>query len=91
MESVSPEGISRGIRVVERRVEWTRLVAMEEGLLAFGVFILLFVAISVLADLTRQRDAVSIERNRAPEVYYCPLTSRATVCEYRLLSLTGGE
>lgn len=50
LKSIAPQGIRRGIRIVERSIEGTRLVSVEERLLAFGLFGLFFEAVSVLIE-----------------------------------------
>jgi hypothetical protein len=48
MKGIATKGIGRGIRVIEGGVKWTGLIAVEQGLLALYVIILLFVAVGLL-------------------------------------------
>ena len=54
MEGIPSQGIGRGVWIFERRMKWARLIAVEERLVAFGLFTLFFIAISVLVELACQ-------------------------------------
>jgi hypothetical protein len=92
LKGVATKGIGGGIRVVERGVKRTGLIAVKQRLLALPVLVLLFVAIGLLL-YKKKRDwcqfvfdvfagpVVSIQ-------WGPPLTSRVP---YRLTSLAWGE